>query len=333
MSDLLMFLSQYGYVLLFAWVLSEQMGVPIPAAPLLMAVGALAATNRISLVLSSSIAISAALLADLFWYRVGRINGTKALGRLCSLALEPSSCVRKAENFLERHGARALLITKFVPGLSTVAPPLAGAGGTGFWRFLVFDSLGTLLWVGTFETVGFLFGSRISDIGGYVAGAGKLILAIGIVGSVVAYVTYKGLHRRRFLHQLQMARITPEELSERISSGEKITILDLRHPLDFLPEPYTIPGAIRMPMEQLQERQNEIPRDRELVVYCTCPNEASSAMTAIKLRHYGITEVRPLEGGFHAWRDRGLPLDSEFGPPPPRKPLTGNTDMHQPVTR
>jgi membrane protein DedA with SNARE-associated domain/rhodanese-related sulfurtransferase len=318
MSDTLTFLTHYRYGLLFLWVLAEQMGLPLPVAPLLMAVGALAGAGRMNLAVSSGLAMSAALAADLFWYHVGRANGTKALGHLCRLALEPSSCVRKDENFLGRHGARSLLMTKFIPGLNTVAPPLAGAGGTNWWRFLFFDFLGTALWVGTFETIGFAFASRVSVIVGYVAGAGKLLVGLVILGSLAGYITHKNMHRRRFLHQLRMARISPEELSQKIESGEDVTILDLRHPLDFLPQPYTIPGTIRMPMEQLERRQAEIPRDQEVIVYCTCPNEASSAMTAIKLRRYGITRVRPLEGGFHAWRDRGLPLDSEFGPPPPR---------------
>lgn len=312
MSDPLTFLAHYGYAVLFLWVLAEQMGLPIPAAPLLMTAGALAGTGRMNLALSSGLAVFGALAADLFWYRVGRTKGTKALGRLCSLALEPSSCARKAENFIGRHGVRSLLITKFVPGLNTVAPPLAGAGGANWWRFLVFDFLGTVLWVGTFETIGFLFASRIGIIARYLAGAGKLLLGLVLLSSLPIYIALKSLHRKQFLRQLRMARITPEELSQKIESGESITILDLRHSLDFLPQPYTIPGAVRMPLEQLQERQGEIPRDREIVLYCTCPNEASSAMTAIKLRQYGITRVRPLEGGYYAWRDRGLPLNSEF---------------------
>jgi rhodanese-related sulfurtransferase len=196
---------------------------------------------------------------------------------------------------------------------------LAGAGGTDWWRFLLFDSVGTALWVATFEAIGFVFASRLAIIGAYVIGAGKLLFGVVLIGSLTAYIVNKNVRRRRFLDGLRMARITPEELNQKIESGEQVTILDLRHPLDFLPQPYTIPGAIRMPMEQLQERHAEIPRDREIVVYCTCPNEASSAMTAIKLRHYGITRVRPLEGGYYAWRDRGFRLDSEFGPPPPRK--------------
>jgi rhodanese-related sulfurtransferase len=102
-----------------------------------------------------------------------------------------------------------------------------------------------------------------------------------------------------------------------LEEGENVAVVDLRHPLDFLPEPYTIPGAIRLPMEELQARNQEIPRDRDVVLYCTCPHEASSAMTAMQLRQFGVTRVRPLEGGYFAWRKRGFPLHSEFGPVPP----------------
>ncbi len=119
-----------------------------------------------------------------------------------------------------------------------------------------------------------------------------------------------------------MARIIPTELKQKLDMHEAVTIVDLRHSLDFLPEPYIIPGAIRIPMENLDKQQSQIPRDREVVLYCTCPNEASSAMTAIKLRKFGITRVRPLQGGFHTWRELGLPLESNFGPVPAQRTRT-----------
>jgi rhodanese-related sulfurtransferase len=114
-----------------------------------------------------------------------------------------------------------------------------------------------------------------------------------------------------------MARITPEELKQKLDAQEQVAIVDLRHALDFLPEPYTIPGAIRIPMDKLGDRIQEIPRDRDVVLYCTCPNEASSAMMAMRLRQLGVTRVRPLAGGYFAWRKLGFPLDSQFGAVPP----------------
>jgi membrane protein DedA with SNARE-associated domain/rhodanese-related sulfurtransferase len=319
MTHVLSFLVQYGYTLLFLWVLVEQLGLPLPSAPLLLATGALAAAGKLNLPAAIAIAFLAALAGDLFWYRLGRRHGTKFLGRLCRLAAEPDSCVRRAENFFERHGPRSLLVAKFIPGLNTVAAPIAGAIRTPRWRFLWFDSLGILLWVATFEILGFVFTHQLQKVAAYASHASALVLGAGLASGAAVYVARKGARRRYFLAQLRMARITVEELKRRLDAHEEVAIIDLRHPLDFLSEPYTIPGAIRIPAEQLEKRQSEIPGNRDVVLYCTCPNEASSANAVLKLRQYGITRVRPLEGGFRAWREREFPLESEFGPVLPLK--------------
>jgi membrane protein DedA with SNARE-associated domain/rhodanese-related sulfurtransferase len=312
------YLVQYSYAVLPLWVLAEQLGLPIPAAPILLAAGAVAATGSLSLILLIALATGAALTADLFWYHVGRSHGPRALGRLCRLSLEPDSCVRRAQQLLERHGLRSLLVAKFVPGLNAVAAPLAGTAHMSWWRFLLADLLGILIWATSFELLGFAFSRQLEMLVVYVLRAGTLLLVIMVIGALVSYVVRKRVRRQRFLSKLRVARITPAELKEKLDDHEPVTIIDLRHSLDFLPEPYVIPGAIRIPLEELEKRQSEIPRDREVVLYCTCPNEASSAMTATKLRQYGITRVRPLEGGFHGWRDLGLPLESPFEATPPQ---------------
>jgi rhodanese-related sulfurtransferase len=142
------------------------------------------------------------------------------------------------------------------------------------------------------------------------------LLVVLVIAALTAWLVRKYARRQRFLRDLRMARISPEELMQKLDRHEPVTVIDLRHSLDFLPEPYTIPGALRIPMEDLDKRNREIPRQQEVVLYCTCPNEASSAMTAVKLRKYGVTKVRPLQGGFHTWRRLGFPLESEFGPVP-----------------
>ncbi len=306
--------AEYGYLLLFVWVLAEQLGLPLPSAPLLLSAGALAGSGRFSFALATSVAVLGALTGDLVWYRLGRRHGTKVLGRLCRISLSPDSCVRRTENFLARHGLRSLLVAKFIPGINTAAAPLAGSSRVAWWRFLVFDTLGAALWAGTFVALGLVFRRQLEAVATLAAHASLVAVLLLVGGCVIAYVVNKYRDRRRMLDGLRMARITPEELKQKLDAGDKVAILDLRHPLDFLPEPYTIPGAIRLPTEELARRQNEIPRDRDVVLYCTCPNEASSARTAQRLRHYGITRVRPLAGGFHAWREREFPLESEFGP-------------------
>ena len=316
-NEIVRFLAEYGYVVLFIWVLAEQLGVPLPSFPVLLAAGALSATGQMNLPAALGVAFAGALAGDILWYRLGRRHGTKLLGRLCRLSLEPDSCVRRAENFFARHGVGSLLVAKFMPGLNTVAAPIAGTIRTSWWRFLLFDALGILLWVGTFETLGLMFARQLHQLAQYASHAGTLLMSLGVGAAAVVYIAGKRTRRQRFLTQLRMARISAEELRSKLDAHEDIAIVDLRHPLDFLPEPYTIPGAIRIPSEELEKRHNEIPKDRDVVLYCTCPNEASSIAAVIKLRHHGITRVRPLEGGFHGWREREFPLESEFGPVPP----------------
>ncbi len=317
MSAVTNFLIQHGYLLLLAWVFVEQIGVPLPAAPVLLAAGALAGTGRLNIWISGLAALLAALLSDVIWYGIGRYRGNTVLGFLCRVSLEPDSCARRTQNVYSRHGASSLLLAKFIPWLNAAAPPLAGAFRMRFLRFLAFDILGVLLWALTFLGLGYLFSSQLEQVAHYAHQLGIFLVVLVLCGGLAAYLTRKYLGRQQFLRQLRMARITPEELKQKLDAQEKVAIVDLRHPLDFLPEPYTIPGAIRLPMEELERRNHEIPRDQDVVLYCTCPNEATSAMTAMRLRQFGIQRGRPLAGGYFAWRKRGFPLDSQFGPIPP----------------
>jgi membrane protein DedA with SNARE-associated domain/rhodanese-related sulfurtransferase len=309
-------LARYGYIVLPVWVFAEQIGIPIPAAPILLAAGAIAGTGRINLPFLTVLIITAALTADLIWYRVGYASGSRALGRLCRVCLEPDSCVRRAKDLLEKHGLRSLLVAKFVPGLNAFAAPVAGTIRVSLWQFAVVDAIGILIWATTFELLGFLFAGQLERAAVYAWRISAFLFVTMMVAAVAAFLIRKHLRRQRFLQHLRMARISPEELKQKLDRHEPVTVIDLRHSLDFLPEPYTIPGAIRIPMEELGRRNREIPREQEVVLYCTCPNEASSAMTAVELRKYGITKVRPLQGGFHMWRRLGFPLQSEFGPVP-----------------
>jgi membrane protein DedA with SNARE-associated domain/rhodanese-related sulfurtransferase len=321
MSAVTHFLVQHGYVLLLAWVFVEQIGLPVPAAPVLLAAGALAGTGHLNIWVSGLSALVAALLSDTIWFGIGRRRGNSVLGFLCRISLEPDSCARRTQNVYSRHGASSLLLAKFIPWLNTAAPPLAGAFRMRFAQFLLFDILGVLLWATTFLGLGYLFSSQLEQVAHYAHQLGILLVVFILCGGLAAYLIRKYVRRKRFLRQLRTARITTEELKQKLDAGEKIAIVDLRHPLDFLPEPYTIPGAIRLPMEELEGRIDEIPRDRDVVLYCTCPNEATSAMTALRLRQLGITRVRPLAGGYFARRQRGFPLDSQFGPIPPLRKL------------
>jgi rhodanese-related sulfurtransferase len=218
---------------------------------------------------------------------------------------------------VEKHGLRSLLIAKFVPGLNAMAAPVAGTIRIPWWQFVAVDGLGIIIWASTFELLGLAFSKQLERLAVYAWRMSAFFLVVLVIAALTAYLVRKHARRQRFLRDLQIARISPEELKQKLDQHEAVTVIDLRHSLDFLLEPYTIPGALRIPMEDLDKRNHEIPRGEEVVLYCTCPNEASSAVTAVKLRKYGVTKVRPLHGGFHRWRQLGFPLESAFGPVPP----------------
>lgn len=268
MADTLQFVVQYGYFLLFIWVLTEQAGLPIPATPLLLAAGALASQGRMHFALVVLISTVASLCSDTFWYFFGQRRGGVVLNLLCRIALEPDSCVRRTESIFSRYGARTLLICKFVPGLNTAAPTLAGMVGVEFPRFLLLDFLGALLWTSAYAGLGFLFGKQLDRVAAYAKNFGGWMLLLFAV-IVVVYVIYRWRERRRFLEQVKGDRITPDELKHKLESGEPLTIIDLRHPLDLLPDPRTLPGALRISPDELPERHNEIDRSNEIVLFCT----------------------------------------------------------------
>jgi membrane protein DedA with SNARE-associated domain len=259
------FLIRHGYAVLFGWVLLEQLGLPIPAAPLLIAAGALARAGKMNLMFALSLAFVAVILADLFWYSLGRYRGGRILKLLCRISLEPDSCVRRTENLFIRHGVRSLLVAKFIPGLNTAAPSLAGVFRMPVRRFLIFDSLGGFLWVVTVTSLGLILGDQLERIA--LRWGGWLVAVLA--GSLAAYVLWKFVQRRRFLRRLRIARITPKELMDKLTAKENISIVDLRQPMDIEAFPQTIPGALRIAMEEIEERHREIPRDRDVVLYCS----------------------------------------------------------------
>jgi membrane protein DedA with SNARE-associated domain len=259
------FLIRHGYAVLFGWVLLEQLGLPIPAAPLLIAAGALARAGKMNLAFALALPFVALILADLFWYFLGRYRGGRILKLLCRISLEPDSCVRRTENLFIRHGVRSLLIAKFIPGLNTAAPSLAGVFRMPVRRFLIFDSLGGFFWVVTVTSLGLIFSDQLEWIALRLGGWLVAVLA----GGLAAYVLWKFIQRRRFLRRLRIARITPKELMDKLTAGETISIVDLRQPMDIEAFPQMIPGALRIAMEEIEARHGEIPRDRDVVLYCS----------------------------------------------------------------
>src|SRR5260370_7968259 len=213
MHSLLDFIVRHGYVVLLGWVFTEQIGLPVLTVPLLLAAGALAGAGRLSFFASLFFCILAAVTADTIWYQLGRLKGIKILQLLCKISLEPDSCVRRTEGIFSKQGARSLLFAKFVPGLSTVAPPLAGIFHMRPRRFLLFDALGSLFWAGGYLSLGYAFSGEIERIAERASALGGNLVIL-IIGSLAAYITYKFIPRQRFLRELPIARATLLDLNQ-----------------------------------------------------------------------------------------------------------------------
>ena len=308
MNSAVQFLMQYEYVVLFAVVLAEQIGLPIPAAPLLLAAGALAGPERSPRLIAVLLAAGAAVVGDSLWYALGRHRGRSVLNLVCRISLEPDSCVRRTQGVFQRHGSRLLLFAKFVPGLSTTAPPLAAIVRMPYFQFLAWDAAGAVLWAGSFVGAGYLFRTQLGEVVLYGARLGWGLVVL-LSGALLLYLLRKFVARRKFLRAIRMSRISPLELMNRIGNGEQVFVADLRHEVDLQIDSARIPGAVQMSPDQLAQRHPDLPRDREIVLYCSCPNEATSAHMALELHRRGITQVRPLLGGFEAWRAAGFPVE------------------------
>lgn len=295
----------HGEIVLFAAVFQEEAGFPLPAVPFILTGGALAGAGKLSAARLLALGAAAATLGDMLWYWLGRRKGGKILGLLCRISLEPDSCVGAAKSFFERHRSRGLILAKFVPAFGSIMPPLAGMFGVGVAEFVLFDGFGSLLYVGSYGAFGYFFSSKLMVLSDAAEGLGSGA-ALLVAGGLVGYVIWKWSRRRAFLKKMEMARITVEELRKMQEAGEAVLIYDVRSSLDLKLLPRMVPGARWIPKEEFHDRHREIPRDHEIVLYCSCPNEASAAKMALILQKHGIERVRPLLGGIDAWIESGF---------------------------
>ena len=308
----LVFFVHYAYLIIFLWVLVEQVGIPIPSVPVLLTAGTLSATHRVSWLGITIAMLLACVIADTVWFSLGRRYGNSVLKLLCRLSFEASTCVSKTEGYFTRRGAVTLLFAKFVPGLSTVAAPIAGQTGMSYPRFLAWDLAGSLIWGETFILAGRFFGDLAKKSAPFFAWLGHFAIFI-FAAMVLGFLAHRIWKQRKFLQQVREMRLEPSELKAMLddaeTSGNKPPfIVDLRHPLDYLPDPRVLPGALRIGPNELKQHSEIIPRDRDVILYCTCPSEETSAKVALQLHKLGIYRVRPLRGGFDGWKDAGYPL-------------------------
>ena len=260
--------SQDAYWLIFLAVFVEQAGIPLPSAPVLIAAGTLAAEGRISPAAAAGIGLAASLLADSTWYALGRRYGTRVLGALCRISIEPDSCVRRTRNLFAQHGAWIIPIAKFLPGLSTVTPPLAGVAGVGWARFLLLDSGGFLALVLVLMGAGYVFRGPLGHFGRFLEDSGGWSILL-IAAALLGYLGWKYARRRRVLADLDVPRVTPAALRTMLDAGETVVIVDLRHPGELDDEPRGLPGALRLQLRDLEGENLDLPRNREIVLYCT----------------------------------------------------------------
>jgi membrane protein DedA with SNARE-associated domain/rhodanese-related sulfurtransferase len=291
---------EYGLAGVFAVVLVQQLGAPIPATPVLMLAGAHAAADPLYGVYALGLAILASAIGSLPWFWAGQRYGYRVLKLVCRISLSQDSCVRQTENLFQRYGAAALVAAKFIPGLARVGPPLAGTFRFGTVGFLLFYGAGNALWAGA----GLLAGLVLHDEIGWlidwlVLYSGHALLIV--IAVIALYVAWRWFARRRFLATLRATRIGVAELNEMIGRGEAPIVLDVRSRTHRSLDPRMIPGARAVDLDDLEAALPQLPSDRDVVVYCACPNDATAVKVAMLLRRRGIGRVRPLAGGFDAW--------------------------------
>jgi len=303
----------HGYWIVLGVAFVDQFGTPVPAIAILLAAGAVAGQGQLSLAGILAAAWAGTVAGDAVLYQCGRWRGGPLMLRLCSFSLAPDTCVRKTEASFQRLGWKALVIAKFVPGLALFAAPVAGALRMPFAPFLVFDSIGSVLYNVVVIGLGFVLHDQLDRVVGWFRALGSAAIP-AVVGAILAYWAWRIIQKRRVIRALRCRRLTPDALRIRLESGDPVRILDLRTAIAFEVSRKTLPGAIRLDPEELDGRHTHIPRDRDIVLYCTCPNETTSARVALALKKRGIERVFPLEGGFEAWVSCGYPV--EVLPPP-----------------
>lgn len=310
MENVLALFAEHGLLAVFGVVLVEQLGAPVPAVPFLLLAGAAAANDGVLAVQALAVAALASMLADSLWFLAGRRFGRRVLALLCRISLSPDSCVRQSELSFARRGIATLVVAKFVPGLSTLAPPLAGALGMSASSFTLFNLAGTALWAGSGIAGGVVFHDQIGSLLGYLSDLGSIALAVlcGLLGMYVAWRAWWRWHQARA--QARLPRVRPAELAELMAQDSRPLVIDVRA---IAPSPALdkrIPGARHIELAAIETiAVDDWPDGVRIVTYCACPNDASAAKAAHLLTRRGF-DAHVLHGGIDAWVEAGYPLEA-----------------------
>lgn len=299
MPNLIELLQLYGVLIVFAIVLVEQGGLPIPAFPILVVSGALAATGGISWAACMAVAVLACLIADYFWFSAGRLHGTRVLRLLCKISLSPDSCVSQTEDKFARFGVKSLIVSKFVPGFNIIAAPMSGALGVRTAHFLVYSISGSMLWSGTGLALGAWFHRGVDQLLVFMSTMGTAaVLVIG--GMLVLFILYKYAERRRFHRAMAVERISMDDYLALLGQGVEPLLVDARSSTARQLQA-AIPGALLYHDGERAAFMAAFDKERHIIVYCSCPNDVSAAHVARQLMESGFHRARPLSGGLDAW--------------------------------
>jgi membrane protein DedA with SNARE-associated domain/rhodanese-related sulfurtransferase len=310
MQHIISVVEQHALWVVFVNLLLTQAGLPLPVYPTLMTAVALAGPHQAPGIVAAGVA--GAVLGDLVPYWSGRRFGRRILGPLCKMSLSPDFCVRRTETVFAKLGPWSLLFARFIPGASLISVAMTGVNRMPVPLFLLLDVIGKFLFVAAGVALGWMFQDAIASALATLAGWGKFGV-LAVVAALGLYVLAKWWRRRLFIRQLRMDRITVPELRQLIDEGEDVIILDVR-PKEVRALAGVIPGALPAHPADGDPDLTNHPREREIIVYCDCPNEASAAIAAKHLKEAGFKKIRPLLGGIDAWVEAGHPVDRGQSP-------------------
>ncbi len=297
-----------GGLLLMGVLLLAGLGLPLPVTPLLLVAGALARAGKMNLAMAVALPPVCLLVGDLLWFVLGRYFGQGILRTVCRVTLERDTCIRKTQDTFDRYGLRTMLVARFVPGLSTLAPPMAGASNHSLAQFMAYNSVGTSFYTILYGTIGYCCARQLDVILHFLGGAGtRLTVVLGC--ALAAYVIYKFLARVWLIRKSEELAIAASDLHKKQAADPELLIFDLRGPMDLAKTPFAIPGARRLRESQLLEEVSKMPWHTPMVLFCACPNQASSTRVALALRKQGFKNVWPLRDGLDGWRAAGLAVE------------------------
>jgi membrane protein DedA with SNARE-associated domain/rhodanese-related sulfurtransferase len=299
MANLILLLQEYGVLIVFGVVLVEQIGLPIPAFPILIVAGAMSVDGDTHWPSVLAVSMIACLISDYFWFRAGRFYGKRILKLLCKISLSPDYCVSQTEDNFNRWGPKALIVAKFIPGFNTIAPPLAGAMGTRTGTFLGFSLLGGLVWSGAGIGIGAFFHTSVDQVLDILSTMGTTALVVLAV-LLVLFVSFKYVERKRFHQSVEIDRITIDDFKSMLEEGHEPVLIDARSVTAQMLDP-AVPGALLFNGGDPTPDIAALDKSRHLIVYCSCPNDVTAAHVAKGLIGHGYHRARPLHGGLDAW--------------------------------